>query len=241
MNNFYDGLSFYYDQMISFETRFANERKIFKTLIEKYPAENIIDAGCGSGYHSILLTSLGAKVTGFDPAEKMLELANRNAKKYNYSMNFFQADYLSYFNFINKKYDAIYTLGNSFVHLLSTEEILAALTYFKNTLNPDGYICIGIINYDKILKTRQSEISKKEKDGTVYHRYYTFNEKTINFNIKISEEEQRHFVTELYPLQSNELKELAGQAGFKKSQIFGNMKLEKYNQFQSENIVAFLS
>ncbi len=237
---FYNELSPFYDQMISFETRFANEQKLYKTLIKKYPAGNILDAGCGSGYHSILLSSLGVKVTGFDPAEKMLELAEKNARKYNYSIDFFKADYLSYPEFIINKFDAIYTLGNSFVHLTSTEEILAALTNFKNTLNPNGYVCIGIINYDKIIKTRESTISKKEKDGIEYHRYYTFNEKTVTFNIKITGNESHHFKTELYPLQSDEFKYLAGQAGFKKSQIFGNMKQEKYNQFQSDNIVAFL-
>lgn len=238
---FYDELSSFYDQMISFETRFNNEQKIYKKILERYPAENIIDAGCGSGYHSILLSSLGAKVTGFDPAKKMLELAEENARRYNFSIKFVQADYLSFPKFIKKEYDAIYTLGNSFVHLLSTKEILSALMNFKNTITPGGYVCIGIINYDKILKNRQSEISRKEKDGTEYHRYYTFNKNKIIFNIKISGNESHHFKTELYPLQSNELILLAKKAGFTKSQIIGNMILDKFDQFKSDNIVAFLS
>lgn len=238
---FYDQLSPFYDQMVSFESRFANEQKIFKSMLKKYPAKTILDAGCGSGYHSILLASLGAQVAGFDPAKKMLLLAEKNIKKYNLPIKIFKADFLSFDKYIKKKYDAIYTLGNSFVHLLSLDEMYQALKLFKNSLNSGGYVCIGIINYDKILKTRQSLISKKEKDGTLYHRYYSFNDKTINFNIDIKTDENvSHFETELYPLTSKELTSLSTNAGFQNVQLFGNMKLEKYIHDDSDNIVAFL-
>ena len=55
---FYDELSPYYDQMISFESRFENEKNIFEKVLQKFPAQSILDTGCGSGYHSILLSSL---------------------------------------------------------------------------------------------------------------------------------------------------------------------------------------
>ena len=64
---FYDELSVHYDQMISFETRVENEQKIYKNILELYPAKNIIDAGCGSGFHSIILSSLGTCITEVYP------------------------------------------------------------------------------------------------------------------------------------------------------------------------------
>lgn len=237
---FYDELSPYYDQMISFESRFENEKKIFENVLNKFPANTILDAGCGSGYHSILLSSLGTKVTGFDPSEKMIELANENSKDYNCKIDFLKTDFLNFPNIISAKYNAIYSLGNSFIHLINLEDILRALNNFYHILNLNGYVCIGIVNYDKVLEMNDFEISKKDKDGTVFHRYYSLNKNTITFHVEISGKENHHLQTELYPLKSEELRVIALKAGFSLVELFGNLKLEKYMPLQSENIVAFL-
>jgi ubiquinone/menaquinone biosynthesis C-methylase UbiE len=237
---FYDELSPYYDQMISFESRFENEKKIFENVLQEFPAKTILDAGCGSGYHSILLSGFGKKVSGFDPSRQMISLARQNAITYNCHIDFYETDFLNFDKFINLEFDAIYSLGNSFVHLLNKDEIFQALKKFNSVLNLNGYVCIGIVNYDKVLKTGQTEISKKEKNEIIFHRYYTLNEKTITFHVNISGKENHHFETELYPLTSIELIDLATKAGFKNIQLFGNLKLDEYKQYESENIVAFL-
>ena len=237
---FYNELSPYYDQMISFESRFENEKKIFEKVLQKFPAQSILDAGCGSGYHSILLSNIGAKVTGFDPSEEMIKLAVRNAKTYNCIIDFHKTDFLNFQKKIGKNFDAIYSLGNSFVHLITIEDIFQALKNFNNVLNPNGYVCIGIVNYDNILESGQTEISKKEKNGILFHRYYTLNEKTVTFHVKISGKKNHHFETELFPLTSEELTDLSIKAGFRSIKLFGNLKLEKYQQYESENIVALL-
>lgn len=237
---FYNKLSPFYDQMISFDSRFENERKIFKTVLGQYPAKTILDGGCGSGFHSILLASLGKEVSGFDPSEKMIELAKKNIKKYNCSMDLYKTDFLNFPDIISNTFDAIYSLGNSFVHLINLEDISKALNNLYQILNPGGYVCIGIVNYDKVLSTNNLEISKKEKDGIVFHRYYTLNKNTISFHIDISGKENRHFETELYPLTSQEISTLSKKAGFIKIKLFGNLKLDEYESQKSENIVAFL-
>jgi ubiquinone/menaquinone biosynthesis C-methylase UbiE len=238
--SFYDELSSYYDQMISFESRFENEKKIFKNVLDKFYARTVLDAGCGSGYYSIILSSLGLGVTGFDSSNKMIDLARQNAKRYKYKINFFNADFLNFQQKIDITFDSLYTLGNSFVHLITKKDLYNALNNFYNILDPEGYACIGIVNYDKLFKSGELEISKKEKNGIEFHRYNTLNEKTITFHVKISGKEKFHFKTELYPLTSEELKELSDAVGFKNIHLYGNMKLENYNKYESENIVAFL-
>jgi len=237
---FYDELSPYYDQMISFESRFENEKKIFENVLHKFPAKTILDAGCGSGYHSILLSCLGAKVTGFDPSPQMINLAGQNAKTYHCILDFYETNFLNFQQLIKLKFDAIYSLGNSFVHLLNKDDIFQALKKFNSALNTNGYVCIGIVNYDKVIKTGQTEISKKEKNGVVFHRFNTLNENTVTFHVNISGKENHHFETELYPLTSLELNDLATKAGFKNFRLYGNLKLDNYIEYKSENIVAFL-
>ena len=237
---FYNELSPYYDQMISFESRFKNEKKIFESVLEKYPAKFILDGGCGSGYHSILLSSLGKVVSAFDPSEKMIELAKKNSMKYNCGIEFINTDFLNFPKTISNKYDAVYSLGNSFVHLTNLKDISQALINFKQILNPGGYVCFGIVNYDKILNSGNLEISKKDVNGFFYHRYNTLNKNTITFHVDISGKENHHFETELYPLTSSEIINLSREAGYNKMQLFGSLKLDEYESENSENIVAFL-
>lgn len=63
------------------------QKKRFKEVIEKAKEtldllnyETMIDVGCGTGALCALLSDRGFKVTGIDPAEKMLNIAKRNAK-----------------------------------------------------------------------------------------------------------------------------------------------------------------
>lgn len=239
--SFYNKLSPFYDDMISLKKRLDSEQGIYNQILQKYPAKTILDAGCGSGYHSIVLSKGGAEVTGFDPEEEMLALAQNNALEFDCKIEFVRAGFLDYHSKINNKFSAIYTLGNSFVHLESPDEMLQCLKYFKESLLPGGYVCIGIVNYDKYLKYGLTEISKKEKNGRIFHRYYQYDFEHVIFNVEVAEGGNRfHFKTRLFPVTSDRLEKLANLAGFSQTVFYGNLKSSEYQPFNSENICAFL-
>ncbi|MEK6756297.1 MAG: hypothetical protein AABZ02_09115, partial [Bacteroidota bacterium] len=50
---FYDALAPDYDTMTGFEKRFVQERPFFRVLIERFGIKSALDAGCGSGFHSM--------------------------------------------------------------------------------------------------------------------------------------------------------------------------------------------
>ena len=80
---FYEDLSSFYDDMINFKERLETEKQIFEKILTSFPAKSVLDAGCGSGFHSVVLSSLGLSVTGMDNSAPMLELAKKNSKDYN--------------------------------------------------------------------------------------------------------------------------------------------------------------
>jgi len=79
---FYDELAVDYDGMTGFEQRFPHERPFFRMLIDRYKLENALDAGCGTGFHSILLAQLGLQVTATDISEELLMQTRKHAKEY---------------------------------------------------------------------------------------------------------------------------------------------------------------
>jgi len=81
-------------------------------IIEKSNSEKILDAGCGPGWHDILLAkSLKKNITGIDVAPEMIRIAKEESNKRNLNnyLNFITADILEY-NF-DEKFDVIFALG----------------------------------------------------------------------------------------------------------------------------------
>lgn len=74
------------------------QKEVWQNLIDTYrpPGEhlNVLDAGCGPGFFSILMAQQGHKVTAIDFSEGMLEQAKRNAGNYGVGddIDFFQMD-----------------------------------------------------------------------------------------------------------------------------------------------------
>jgi ubiquinone/menaquinone biosynthesis C-methylase UbiE len=50
---FYDELAANYDEMTGFDQRFPHECPFFRILIERSHVTSALDAGCGTGFHSI--------------------------------------------------------------------------------------------------------------------------------------------------------------------------------------------
>lgn len=239
---FYDRLAMDYDQMTGFSNRLKNEILIFDNIFKKFPACRILDAGCGTGFHTIVFSSLGKEVVGIDNSGEMIHRARQNARKFNLSIKFTEADFLSIPAQQEKPFDAVYCLGNSFVHLLTVEQQELALRHFKQILVPGGYIFLQLLNYDKILRDRPEIISAKEVDGWKYLRSYTYHEITLTFTIRIeSATGTQEISNEIYPLRSDELSRLAAQTGLSKINWFGNLSLHDYQKDDSDNLCAVLS
>lgn len=55
----------------------AREKSSVMRLIDAHKEETILDAGCGSGFYSIILKDLGSKPFGVDISPKMVELTKK--------------------------------------------------------------------------------------------------------------------------------------------------------------------
>ena len=226
--------------MINFKDRLETEIKIFEKLMRQYPAQSALDAGCGSGLHTIVLSRLNLDMTGMDNSDHMLKIAKKNSKEYNLNPIFIKNSFLNLHKKLLNNFDAVFCLGNSFVHLLSQSDQITALSNFRQYLKPGGYLCIQIVNYDKIQKDKQNVLAVREVNGQKITRFYTFNRTTITFTVKVEDKSNcKEFSTELYPIQSEDLLYCLNEAGFKKIYLYGDLMFNKYKRFQSGNICVF--
>lgn len=73
--------------------------------------KKVLDAGCGTGFYAIELAKHGAKVTGIDVSQKMLDTAKKRAKSFGIEKNckFIKKDLFNHNP--SKKYDLIIGMG----------------------------------------------------------------------------------------------------------------------------------
>ena len=94
--NYWNGRATLYDGQFGHGI-FSEEEKLIwlKTLganIRQPQGARILDAGCGTGFLSLLLAELGYEVTGLDFSDEMLAEAHRKAEKHGLKINLMRGD-----------------------------------------------------------------------------------------------------------------------------------------------------
>jgi glycine/sarcosine N-methyltransferase len=236
---FYDALAPHYDEMTGFQKRFVHEKPFFRLLVERYNITTALDAGCGTGFHALLLSQLGVQVTGIDLSREMLQRAEQHARKLGLAVEFLQASFQTP---LEKTFDAIMCLGNALAHVRTRENLRATLINFARMLAPGKILFLQNLNYDRILAQRERIQSIKASGGTTYVRFYDYGEETIVFNLltivatKGSLEQKLQSVP-LRPWREAELVTLLQQTGYEEIKSYGGISLEEFHPRTSKDLV----
>lgn len=133
----YDWLTPFYDAVVRRTTR---ENAFKDALVEQLRGgtnHHILDLACGTGTLTILLkkTYPSAEVTGVDGDPKILEIAEKKAKKGNTEIKFEKA--MSFdLPYPNESFDVI--VSSLFFHHLTRENKLKTLSEVRRVLKPGG-------------------------------------------------------------------------------------------------------
>ena len=182
---FYEEIAPYYDYIFP-----AGEEQLrLISDIAGEPPKRILDIACGTGAYSVRLAREGHVVWGMDADAEMIRLAGLKAAQEDVPVRFFAGDMLELGKGIggaDDRFDCIFCIGNSIVHLGSKEAVGAAVTEMKEHLAPSGSIVLQIINFDRVLEKGITSLPtlKNEDIGLVFQRNYTRDETPglINFD-----------------------------------------------------------
>ncbi len=242
MSEFYNALAPDYDAMTGFEKRFIAERPFFRMLVERFGITSAIDAGCGTGFHSLVLAQLGVSVTAVDVSQKMLDDVVRHAKEFNLHVETVAARFQTLAQVIHKQHDAVFCLGNSLAHLLDDQSLADSLKSFAALLKPEGVLFVQILNYAKILSQRQRVQNVKDVGPTTFIRFYDFEPALVRFNILKLERrgvgiEHSMDSIALRPLRQSDLVNHLAENGFDDVRFYGGISLEEFHPETSKDLV----
>ncbi|MBN1409007.1 MAG: methyltransferase domain-containing protein [Calditrichaceae bacterium] len=241
--DFYNKTASFYDVMTRFDKRQNREREWIRQWRDKYHFNSALDAGCGTGSTALALAAEGIRTMGIDISEKMIAKAGNNARKLDIeNVEFRTVSFENAGNKIKQTFDAIFCLGNSLVHIRPGTALDKTIRSFAKLLNPNGILVIQLLNYAKILYTRERIIDIYRDGDEEFIRFYDFGGEVLNFNIlridwrteKASHELQ---TTRHYPHQRTELEKSLVKYGIEIEKVYGNIKMDDFDPKVSPNLV----
>lgn len=232
---FYDEISRYYDYIFPVG---ENQLKFIKECTSETD-KKILDIACGSGGYSVELAKTGYRMTAVDIEDEMVGRVKEKAREEGLDVNALKCDMREIQDKIRDKFDVVFCIGNSIVHLNGFNEIVDALKQMRSILEKDGSLVLQIVNYDRIIKYNLAGLPTITNDeiGLEFIRKYRY-EKDKNFisfdtTLIINDGDmpvQYDNSIELFPLTSGELSTALKEAGFLNFKFYGDFNYSPYSE-----------
>lgn len=239
-------MKFYRELSKVYDIVFPKNDETVKFLCKNLsPNSHILDIACGTGSCALALGDIGHKLIGTDLDKSMLEIAK--AKSKNLNVSFVQCDMSNIGEVFNgDKFDLVYCIGNSIVHLQDKQKIQRLINEIYSKLTQEGVCIIQIINYDRIIDENITSLPTidREKQGVKFIRDYEYKEELnlVYFNTELIIKENghdKHYKNSvpLITLRSDELVNMMKQAGFSEINLFGDFSFNTYTKEAYATIV----
>ncbi|MEW6511984.1 MAG: class I SAM-dependent methyltransferase [Bacteroidota bacterium] len=241
---FYDRLAGDYDAMTEFEKRYVREKPFFRLLVERYRIAAALDAGSGTGFHSLMLARLGVSVTAVDASPVMLERLGAHARAMNLHVTCVETTFQKLSGAVAGPFDAVFCLGNSLPHLLTEDDLRCTLENFRDVLRPGGLLYLQLLNYHRILAERKRVQNVRQVGDVTFERSYEYDREDglITFSFRRSagsgsDAAQETMAIPLRPLQHDYLETVLRDTGYEQVHPYGGIALEAFNPSTSTDLV----
>jgi len=238
--DFYKKLSQYYDIIFP-------AGKLQLEFIKKYSSnrKTILDIAAGTGNYAMAFSKMGYKVDVLELDKEMIKILNDKNKKENTNVKSIEMDMRSIDQLGKEKYEVIYCIGNSLVHLSDLEEINNFVKKAYNALTDNGVFITQVVNYDRILGKDIKNLPTIDKpdNGVKFVRKYNQKNGRIMFTgeLLINEDsniEKYNSTVSLYPLLTKDLDKILKNSGFREWNFYGGFDEREYTIDSMATIVV---
>lgn len=236
---FFDGISGFYDEMISFDAALVNRKKALAALITP-EMKSAADLGCGTGLDSLALAQNGLAVTSFDISEGMLNKAKEKAKQLSLDIKFYKTSLTQIPHEYFGKFDLVVSLGNTIANI-SRIDLEKVIHNAHELLKENGTLIIQILNYKPLENKNERIINITQSSDKYFVRFYDFYTEYVQFNIlsfdKNNPKQRELTATMLFPHEAELFKEMLVADGFINLELHGDFSKSTFDKSLSKDLI----
>ena len=192
----------------------------------------LIDIACGKGRHAKYFNKKGMDVVGVDLSPNSINTAKKDENK---NLQFSAHDMRE--NYQEDTFDVVTNLFTSFGYFENNKDEQKAINAMANNLKKEGILIIDfmnakkvianlVLNEQKTINNIQFDITRQVKDGFMLK------------DIRITDgKEQQQFQEKVKAITLADYSEFITNAGLKIIDIFGNYKLDNFDEKISDRLI----
>ncbi|MER3434317.1 MAG: SAM-dependent methyltransferase [Leptolyngbya sp. ERB_1_1] len=197
----------YYDLLYR-DKDYVGEAQFIHRLIQTHApdAQNVLELGCGTGSHAVLLAKEGYQIHGVDFSEEMLEKASDRLSQLPTGLasrlKFTCGDIRQIK--LNQTFDVVLSLFHVISYQTTNEDLLAAFATVKRHLKPGGMFVFDVWYGPAVLSDRPTLRVKRLEDETISVTRIAEpviypNENLVNINYQVFiKDKSNSFVDEIH-------------------------------------------
>ena len=195
----------YYDLLYA-DKNYAGESEYVHNLIKANlpKAKTILNLGCGTGKHDLLLSKHDYKITGVDFSEDMIKVAQQQSElQKNNSVEFLKGDARTVR--LDKKFDVVITLFHVMSYQTTNADIDAVFVTAKEHLRDGGLLIFDCWYGPAVLSEQPSVRIKRLEDNKV--KITRIAEPVMHINQNIVDVNYELFIEDIQSEKVNKLAE----------------------------------
>ena len=219
-----------------YKNRDEKEAQVFIDNLIDYlqipKGSKLIDIACGKGRHAKYFNKKGMDVVGVDLSQNSINTAKKDENK---NLQFSVHDMRE--NYQENSFDVVTNLFTSFGYFEDNKDEQKAINEMANNLKKEGILIIDfmnakkvianlVLNEQKTINNIQFDIKRQVKDGFILK------------DIRITDEKkEQQFQEKVKAITLADYYEFITNAGLKIIDIFGNYKLDNFDEKISDRLI----
>jgi cyclopropane fatty-acyl-phospholipid synthase-like methyltransferase len=208
--------------------------RVVKQLDLKTGAK-VLDLACGRGRHSQILAQLGFQVTGADLSKNSIQHAKTHIFE---EVEFIVHDMREP---LKKSFDAVFNLFTSFGYFDHVSDNLKVLKSVRSELNPQGSFILDFLNSQHAIeKMIPSEEKRIDECKFLINRYVE--DEVIVKKIRVIDPQNKvdnQYFEKVNAFSFEDLSKMLDIAGFQVVDVWGDYKLNKFEENSSERCIFY--
>ena len=218
-----------------YKNRDEKEAQVFIDNLIDYlqipKGSKLIDIACGKGRHAKYFNKKGMEVVGVDLSQNSINTAKKDENK---NLQFSVHDMRE--NYQENSFDVVTNLFTSYGYFENNKDEQKAINAMANNLKKEGILIIDfmnakkvianlVLNEQKTINNIQFDITRQVKDGFILK------------DIRITDGKEQQFQEKVKAITLADYSEFITNAGLKIIDIFGNYKLDNFDEEISDRLI----